>query len=92
MSDAMKVSRQSDRGPAKGLVDWVDARTGVRSLSRQLLDEPIPGGARWAYVFGSGLLFIFLVQAITGISLALYYTPTAETAHTSLAYITKQVA
>ena len=29
---------------------------------------------------------------VTGVSLALYYTPTAETAHTSLAYITKQVA
>ena len=74
------------------VVDWVDARTGIRSLTRMVLDEPIPGGARWAYVFGSGLLFIFLLQVITGVSLALYYTPTVETAHTSLAYITKQVA
>ena len=56
------------------------------------LDEPIPGGARLAYVFGSGLLFIFISQVITGIALALYYVPSAETAHTSVAYITKQVA
>ena len=74
------------------ILDWVDARTGARGLAKRVLDEPIPGGARWAYVFGSGLLFIFLLQAITGVSLALYYTPTAETAHTSVAYITKQVA
>ena len=73
-------------------LDWVDARTGVRSLMKKTLEEPIPGGARWAYVFGSGLLFIFILQVITGISLALYYTPSAETAHTSVAYITKQVA
>jgi ubiquinol-cytochrome c reductase cytochrome b subunit len=43
-------------------------------------------------VFGSGLLFILILQVITGVALALYYTPTAETAHTSVAYITKQVA
>jgi ubiquinol-cytochrome c reductase cytochrome b subunit len=31
-------------------------------------------------------------QIITGICLALYYVPSAETAHSSVAYITKQVA
>jgi ubiquinol-cytochrome c reductase cytochrome b subunit len=92
MNDPIQVPGRSDRRLAKDALDWVDARTGIRGLTKQVLDEPIPGGARWAYVFGSGLLFIFLLQAITGISLALYYTPTAETAHTSLAYITKQVA
>ncbi|HET9088302.1 MAG TPA: cytochrome b N-terminal domain-containing protein [Acidobacteriaceae bacterium] len=56
------------------------------------LDEPIPGGARLAYVFGSGLLFIFISQVITGLCLALYYVPSAESAHLSVAYITKQVA
>lgn len=73
------------------IVAWVDERTGFKSFARKVLDEHIPGGARFAYVFGSGLLFIFLLQAITGVSLALYYTPTAETAHTSVAYISKQV-
>jgi ubiquinol-cytochrome c reductase cytochrome b subunit len=74
------------------VLDWIDARTGIRDLTGKVLEEPIPGGARWAYIFGSGLLFIFLLQVVTGVSLALYYTPTVETAHTSLAYITKQVA
>src|SRR5271165_2657913 len=74
------------------LYSWIDERTGAKSMLRKALEERIPGGARAAYVFGSGLLFIFLLQVITGVSLALYYTPTAETAHTSVAYITKQVA
>ncbi len=79
-------------GLATRALHWLDERTGVKAITRKLLDEPIPGGARFAYVFGSGLLFIFLLQVITGVSLALYYTPTAETAHTSVAYIFKQVS
>lgn len=71
---------------------WLDQRTGVHEILKESLDEPIPGGARLAYVFGSGLLFIFISQIITGLCLALYYVPSAETAHTSVAYITKQVA
>lgn len=71
---------------------WMDRRAGVDKLMHESLDEPIPGGARFAYVFGSGLLFIFISQIITGICLAIYYVPSAETAHTSVAYITKQVA
>jgi len=92
MSHSQKKTAPAGGTVAKRAVDWVDTRTGIRDVTRTVLDEPIPGGARWAYVFGSGLLFIFLLQVITGISLALYYTPTVETAHTSLAYITKQVA
>ena len=71
---------------------WLDKRTGVNKLMHDSLDEPIPGGARLAYVFGSGLLFIFISQIITGICLAIYYVPSAESAHASVAYITKQVA
>ncbi len=80
------------RDLAGRIFDWFDERTGVKELMHKVLHEPIPGGAKLAYVFGSGLLFIFLMQVVTGVSLALYYTPTAETAHTSVAYITKQVA
>jgi ubiquinol-cytochrome c reductase cytochrome b subunit len=81
-----------DAGLAPRILHWFDQRTGVLDFARKMLDEHIPGGARFAYVFGSGLLFIFLLQAVTGVSLALYYTPTADTAHTSVAYISKQVA
>ena len=77
---------------SRRIFHWLDRRAGVDKLMKESLDEPIPGGARMAYVFGSGLIFIFISQIITGICLALYYVPSAETAHTSVAYITKQVA
>jgi ubiquinol-cytochrome c reductase cytochrome b subunit len=70
---------------------WLNRRTGLDDLLRTALDEPIPGGARLAYIFGSGLLFIFLSQIITGVFLALYYVPSADHAHTTVAYITKAV-
>ena len=74
-----------------GLRGWLNRRTGLDALLRSALDEPIPGGARLAYIFGSGLLFIFLSQIITGVFLALYYVPSADHAHTTVAYITKSV-
>jgi ubiquinol-cytochrome c reductase cytochrome b subunit len=74
------------------LVTWLDQRTGVDSLLHETLDEPIPGGASWAYIFGSGLLFLFVSQVITGVFLALYYVPSADHAHTTVAYIVKVVA
>jgi len=77
--------------PKTGLWGWLDRRTGVDAVLRSALYEPIPGGARFAYVFGSGLLFIFISQVITGIFLALYYVPSADHAHTTVAYITKAV-
>jgi len=77
--------------PESGLWGWLNRRTGVDDLLRGALYEPIPGGARFAYIFGSGLLFIFLSQIITGVFLALYYVPSADHAHTTVAYITKAV-
>lgn len=71
--------------------DWLDERTGLRGLVRGAFDEPIRGGARWAYVFGSTLVFLFALQAITGIFLAMYYVPSADHAHASVAYIQKAV-
>jgi ubiquinol-cytochrome c reductase cytochrome b subunit len=77
--------------PHSGLWGWLNQRTGVDDLLRNALYEPIPGGARFAYIFGSGLLFIFISQVITGVFLALYYVPSADHAHTTVAYITKAV-
>jgi ubiquinol-cytochrome c reductase cytochrome b subunit len=69
------------------LLELLDERTGVRSLAAHLLDEPIRGGARWAYVFGSALLGSFLVQVVTGIGLMTSYAPSDKTAWASVHFI-----
>jgi ubiquinol-cytochrome c reductase cytochrome b subunit len=71
--------------------DWLDERLGHRALLKAFLDEPIPGGARWSYVFGSVLVFLLVVQAVTGVLLASFYAPSATDAWASVAYIQDQL-
>ena len=86
------LKSQSSALPCQtGIRGWLNRRIGLDTLLRSALNEPIPGGARFAYIFGSGLLFVFLSQIITGVFLALYYVPSADHAHTTVAYITKAV-
>jgi ubiquinol-cytochrome c reductase cytochrome b subunit len=70
---------------------WLDSRLKLKAIERTLLDEPIPGGASWIYVFGSATLFLFLLQAITGMFLAVYYAPTPDHAYDSITFIETQV-
>ena len=94
MADAPKPDDEPAHpysGRRERLYRWFDRRTGIGSLMHEALDEPIPGGARWAYVFGSVLLFLFISQTVSGIFLSLYYAPTADHAHTTVAYIVKEV-
>jgi ubiquinol-cytochrome c reductase cytochrome b subunit len=72
--------------------DWLDERTGYRSLVKVITDEPVPGGASFAYVFGSVLTYILVQQMVTGVILAVYYSPSAQTAWASVAYLQDQVS
>ena len=48
-------------GPA-GVRAWLDSRTGYSALLKVVLDEPIPGGARWWYTLGAVLTFLLAVE------------------------------
>lgn len=69
------------------VADFLDERTGYRALVRHALDEPIRGGARWAYVFGSALLAVFVMQLATGAALMTSYSPGDKTAWASVHFI-----
>jgi len=66
---------------------WIDHRTGVETAVRNFLYENIPASSGWHQVFGSMAVFLFLVQAFTGIMLAFNYAPTPGDAYNSLRYI-----
>lgn len=76
---------------ASRIYDWLDSRLNLKPVERTLLEEPIPGGASWIYVFGSVTLFLFLLQAITGMFLAVYYAPTPDHAYDSIRFIETEV-
>ncbi|MGD9721529.1 MAG: cytochrome b N-terminal domain-containing protein [Pirellulales bacterium] len=71
----------------KTLINWLDDRTGCRQLAHEALYERVPGGARWRYVWGSTLVFVFVAQVITGIFLWANYSPSAQTAWESVYFI-----
>lgn len=71
--------------------EWFEARTGLGAAVARALDEPVAGGARWQYVFGSVLTFLFMQQVALGILLAFYYSPSASQAWASTAYLNDQV-
>ncbi len=73
------------------LNDWLDQRTGYKSLLHEALFENVPGGARWRYVWGSTLTFFFAVQVITGLFLWMSYSPSSQTAWESVYYIQHQM-
>lgn len=73
------------------VLDWLEERTGYRAGIKHALDEPVRGGASWAYVFGSVLTFILINQMVTGVFLAMYYSPSSTDAWGSVWYIQTQV-
>src|SRR5689334_6206749 len=73
------------------ILHWIDDRTSLASAVRGFLDEDIPGSSGWHQVLGSVALFLFMVQAFTGILLAFNYAPTPGEAYNSLKYILTEV-
>ena len=73
------------------LVDWLEHRTGIETAVKNFLYEDIPASSGWHQVFGSIALFLFMVQAFTGILLAFNYAPTPGEAYNSLKYIVTEL-
>lgn len=70
---------------------WVSRRLNLPPVLHHLLDEAIPGGASWIYIFGSVTLFLFILQAVTGSMLAIYYAPTPDHAYDSVRFIQDEI-
>ena len=73
------------------LVGWVDERTGGTGFLTGMLYRKVPKGTNWFYTLGSATLFAFVIQALTGVFLAMYYTPSATEAYASITHLTNDV-
>jgi quinol-cytochrome oxidoreductase complex cytochrome b subunit len=71
--------------------DWVDERTSLSGGVRWLLFRKVPKGTNWFYTLGSATMFAFVSQALTGVFLAMYYTPSPTEAYESARHITNDV-
>ena len=74
------------------LSEWIDERYQIADPLSKFLNKPVPNWQRrWWYCLGGLTAFFFAVQALTGVMLAFYYEPTAESAYTSIQFIETQV-
>src|SRR5690349_22354185 len=73
------------------LVGWLDERTGGATFLTGMLFRKVPKGTNWFYTLGSATLFAFVVQATTGVFLAMYYTPSPTQAYGSVTHLTNDV-
>ncbi len=73
------------------LFNWLDERLGLSAIYRVVLDRKVPR-VNWWFTLGSASLFLFTMQALTGIFLTVYYVPTPDHAYDSIQYIMNEVA
>jgi quinol---cytochrome c reductase cytochrome b subunit, bacillus type len=72
-------------------LDWLEERSGLVGGTKYFLFRNVPRDSGWFHTLGSATLTAFIVQALTGVVLAMYYKPTPEGAYTSIQYITNDL-
>jgi cytochrome b561 len=88
------VKTAAIQGSAEGgatAAGWVDQRVNGSGIYTALLTRKVPKGTNWFYTLGSATMFIFAMQAITGVFLSMYYTPSATQAYASITHLTNDV-
>ena len=72
-------------------VDWLEERSGLVGGVKYFLFRKVPAETNWFHTLGSATLTAFLVQAVTGVILAMYYKPAPEEAYASIQHITNDL-
>ena len=70
---------------------WIDERINLTRIRRSLLDRPVSHDLTWWHTLGSATLAVFMVQVVTGVVLAMYYSPSPDHAHESIQYLERVV-
>ena len=82
----------STYNPKSGFTRWLDTRLPIlRLVNDTLTTYPTPRNLNIWYTFGGILAFFLGVQIITGVVLAMHYTPSAESAFDSVEHIMRDV-
>ena len=71
---------------ASKVYEWLDERLGLGGIYATVLDRKVPK-VNWFFTLGSASLFLFTMQAVTGIFLTMYYVPTPDKAYDSIQFI-----
>ena len=91
MATAAPTRGQKAKQVALYPLDWLEERSGLIGATKYFLFRKVPGDVNWYQTLGSATLTAFLVQAMTGVILAMYYTPDPNSAYESIKHITNDV-
>jgi cytochrome b6 len=74
------------------VLDWIDQRLDLSDVRHFVAHKTVPiHRQKFWYYLGGVTLFLFIVQALTGVLLLLYYRPGAAEAYESVQFIVTQV-
>lgn len=83
----MESSKRSSR-----IIEWIDRRLPIfTTLRHELHDYPTPRNLNYLWNFGSLAGITLVIMIVTGITLAMHYTATAEGAFKSVEHIMRDV-
>ena len=72
-------------------VNWLEERSGLVGGLKYFLFRKVPKETNWFHTLGSATLTAFIVQAVTGVILAMYYKPDPNGAYESVQHIKDDV-
>ncbi len=72
-------------------LDWLEERSGLVGGVKYFLFRKVPGDTNWWQTLGAATLTAFIVQALTGVILAMYYKPDPNEAYSSIQHITNDI-
>jgi quinol-cytochrome oxidoreductase complex cytochrome b subunit len=76
---------------AAKVMAWLDERLGLTTIYNTVLDRKVPK-VNWLFTLGSATAILFVLQAVTGTFLSVYYVPSPDHAYDSIQYIMTGVA
>lgn len=86
------ASHESSYVPGSAVEKWLDDRLPIIRFSKaHLMDFPTPKNLNYWWTFGAILAFMLVVQIVTGIILAMHYTPNVALAFDSVQHIRRDV-
>ncbi len=77
--------------PKTGFEKWLDERLPIVGLIYGTLMIPTPKNLNWWWIWGIVLAFCLVLQIVTGIVLAMHYTPHVDLAFASIEHIMRDV-
>ncbi len=86
------MSGHSSYTPRTGIERWLDARLPIIRLGHDAaVSYPVPRNLNYFWTFGGILMFMLVAQIVTGIVLAMHYTPMSSVAFSSVEHIMRDV-